>query len=188
MGRQVTSWVAVAMLGTSTHRAWLKSVATSAIRHHRSPIGGVAWSAWAEALNVNGHFSKVVKGDLMMEIPKTAEVWDALGLRFKFFHFQVIPISILSLEKKIWVFWVFVAYVACTKACLVWFWGLMQSGHLWWSRLLQQKMRMLIHGLEHILVVLGCFSFREFECWWCQKAVIWFYRTVFGFYMSPILT
>lgn len=50
MGRQVTSWVAVAMLGTSTHRAWLKS-----------------------ALNVNGHFSKVVKGDLMMEIPKTAE-------------------------------------------------------------------------------------------------------------------
>ena len=49
---------------------------------------------------MNGHFSKVVKGDLMMEIPKTAEVWDALGLRFKFFHFQVIPISILSLEKK----------------------------------------------------------------------------------------
>ena len=45
MGRQVTSWVAVAMLGTSTHRAWLKSVVISAIRHQPWVTMGrvVAW-------------------------------------------------------------------------------------------------------------------------------------------------
>lgn len=50
MGRQATSWVAEAVLGTKTHRAWLKT-----------------------AMNLNGHFSKAVTGNLTMDLPKIAE-------------------------------------------------------------------------------------------------------------------
>ncbi|CAJ1333884.1 unnamed protein product [Effrenium voratum] len=49
-GRQVTSWLAAAILGTETHRAWLKV-----------------------AVNLNGDFTKAVKGDLAVDVPKSAE-------------------------------------------------------------------------------------------------------------------